>query len=113
MTSSMDPSQATLNTYWATNMTQVSTDNLGQAIQTPQGYQRQSELRDASEQRGNLQVAAERARGQVASQTQQLEYLARRIEEVSAEDATLQTRLELLQAERAESAAVLAAGSWE
>jgi uncharacterized protein (TIGR02599 family) len=37
-------SQATLNTYWSANMTQVSTDTLGQAIQAPQGYQRQSEL---------------------------------------------------------------------
>jgi chromosome segregation protein len=69
---------------------------------------RQAELRDASEQRGNLQVSAERARGQVASQKQQLEYLGRRVEEVTAEDTQLQVRLESLQKERAESAAVLA-----
>lgn len=37
-------SQATLNTYWTTNLTQISSDSLGAAIKSPQSYQRQSEL---------------------------------------------------------------------
>ena len=37
-------SQATLNTYWTTNLTQIGSDSLGAAIKSPQSYQRQSEL---------------------------------------------------------------------
>lgn len=37
-------SQATLNTYWNTTMTQIGSDALGQAISAPKSYQRQSEL---------------------------------------------------------------------
>ena len=38
-------SQATLNTYWTTNLTTITTDKLGGTIQAPtKGYQRQSEL---------------------------------------------------------------------
>ncbi len=36
--------QATLNTYWANDLQQLSTDALGQAIQSPTNYKRQSEL---------------------------------------------------------------------
>jgi len=37
-------SQATLNTYWTTDLTQLSSDALGQAIKAPTSYKRQSEL---------------------------------------------------------------------
>lgn len=39
-------SQATLNTYWASNVNELTTatDGLGQQIKSPQGYMRQSEL---------------------------------------------------------------------
>ncbi|MBB5033324.1 Verru_Chthon cassette protein C [Prosthecobacter vanneervenii] len=37
-------SQATLNTYWASDLKTLNNDALGQAIQTPDGFKRQSEL---------------------------------------------------------------------
>lgn len=37
-------SQATLNTYWKTELTQVTTDKLGQGVKSSQEYQRTSEL---------------------------------------------------------------------
>jgi len=43
-TISRNLSQATLNTYWANNLQQISSDALGQAIQSPTSYKRQSEL---------------------------------------------------------------------
>lgn len=36
--------QATLNTYWTNDLQQLSSDALGQAIQSPTAYKRQSEL---------------------------------------------------------------------
>jgi uncharacterized protein (TIGR02599 family) len=36
--------QATLNTYWANDLQQISSDALGQAIKSPTSYKRQSEL---------------------------------------------------------------------
>ncbi|WP_395738849.1 Verru_Chthon cassette protein C [Prosthecobacter sp.] len=41
---SQNLSQATLNTYWTNDLQQLSSDALGQAIQTPTSYKRQSEL---------------------------------------------------------------------
>ncbi len=43
-TISRNLSQATLNTYWTTDLQQLSADALGQAIQSPKAYKRQSEL---------------------------------------------------------------------
>jgi uncharacterized protein (TIGR02599 family) len=41
---SQNLSQATLNTYWTNDLKQLSSDALGQAIQSPTAYKRQSEL---------------------------------------------------------------------
>ena len=62
----------------------------------------QAELRQATERRGELQLEAERLRGQITAQAQQAIYVARRMEEARAEQELLETRRQQLAAERAE-----------
>lgn len=68
----------------------------------------QTQLRESAQQRSNLQLAAERARGQVASQAQQIQSLERRSDETAAEQLQLQDRAGTLEAERALCAGALA-----
>jgi chromosome segregation protein len=61
------------------------------------------ELRQADEERGSLQLEAERLRGQIATHSQQAAYVVRRIEEARSEQTRLATRLAGLDAERIEA----------
>ncbi|MBI1956204.1 MAG: AAA family ATPase [Acidobacteria bacterium] len=60
----------------------------------------EAELRRAVEERSTLRLAAERARSQVASQSQQIAHLKTRIEEGQQETERLRSRLQEFESER-------------